>query len=533
MSAPAAPRSGAGIREEARLRWGSRVRPGPLEGGSGLSLACAPDLVPEVCELVANDGRAFGGLVVEEGTASWTLRYLFYGDGVPGWVEVRTEAGGSRRTYPSISASVHAADWHEREAEDLYGLVFEGHPRLGDFVLHDDEWEESVEPMRRTFDPSQSHRHRRHDPEWRPLRLVRAEGVFVQPVGPVFAGAHEPVQFLLESIGEDVLRAVPRLFFKYRGIEKGMAGMETSEAVLVAERFAATTAFSHALAFCRAVEAAWGVEVPARAARLRAALAELERLRHHVRAIQAICASTGLAVPSSQAAVVEEDLLRASGLVAGHRYLFGLVVPGGLSRDLDEVRLEAVVRVSALVGRRLEAIETGLMKTSSFLDRLEEVGTVGNDAAVEHGLVGPVARASGVDRDLRRDLPSAGYVPDSVSVPVLEEGDGLARLRVLFAEARQSVRLLAHLSGGLPSGPVLRRPGPARDGVGIGWAEAPRGASIVWIRLDQGGRVARCRLVPPSFANWHALHLATEGFAFQDFPIILASLGLSVAECDR
>jgi len=533
MTASTEPRSGSDIREQVRLRWGNQVRPAPLEGGRGLSLGCAPDLVPEVCEIVSDRGRAFGGLVVEEARVGWTLRYLFYGAKEPGWVEVRTDADRSRRTYPTVSTSVHAADWHEREAEDLYGLVFEGHPRLGDFVLHDDEWEESVEPMRRAFDPSQAHRHRRYDPDWRPLRLVRAEGVFVQPVGPVFSGIHEPVQFLLESIGEDVLRTVPRLFFKYRAIEKGLEGLEPSEATLVAERFAATTAFAHALAFCRAVEAAWGVEVPIRAATLRAALAELERLRHHARAIQSICASTGLAVPASQVAVVEEDLLRASGLVAGHRYLFGLVVPGGLSRDVDETRLHAAVRVSSLVARRLEEIEGGLMTTSSFLDRLEEVGRVGKEEALEHGLVGPLSRASGVDRDLRRDRPYAGYDPDAISVPLRTEGDGLARLRVLFAEARESVRLFGELSGSLPPGPVLHPRTLTAEGVGIGWAEAPRGASIAWVRLDDDDRVARCRLVPPSFANWHALHLATEGFAFQDFPIILASLGLSVAECDR
>ncbi len=123
-----------------------------------------------------------------------------------------------------MSARVHAADWHEREAEDMFGLVFEGHPRLGDFILHDDVWQEGVEPMRRAFDPERAIAERRPRENWRPRRVVEAPGVFVMPVGPVFSGEAESVNFQLETIGEEIIRAFPRLFFKYRAVEKMAEG---------------------------------------------------------------------------------------------------------------------------------------------------------------------------------------------------------------------------------------------------------------------------------------------------------------------
>jgi Ni,Fe-hydrogenase III large subunit len=147
--------------------------------------------------------------------------------------------------------------------------------------------------------------------------------------------------------------------------------------------------------------------------------------------------------------------------------------------------------------------------------------------------VGPVARASGVARDLRSAQPYSGYDAFAFDVPREQEGDGYARLRVLFAEARQSVRLMEQAVAALPAGPVLAADVKIQPGAALGWVEAPRGATFHWLRINDEGRVARYRLITPSFANWHGFHLAVENFAFQDFPIILATFDLSVAENDR
>ena len=222
------------------------------------------------------------------------------------------------------------ADWHEREIEDMFGIYFESHPRLGDFILHDQIWREGIEPMRKRFDINQPPLARKVDLEWQPLLVVGDPGSFAMPVGPVYEGGlGEPLHFLLETVGEDVIRAVPRLFYKYRAVEKIAEGKKASDVLLLAERFAATSAFAHSLAFCQAVEKLNDIEVPERAMRFRVLIAEVERLRHHAGAIGDICTSTALAVPAAHASIIEEELLRASCVFTGHRYLFGLNVPGG------------------------------------------------------------------------------------------------------------------------------------------------------------------------------------------------------------
>jgi len=261
-------------------------------------------------------------------------------------------------------------------------------------------------------------------------------------------------------------------------------------------------------------------------------LAELERLRHHVAAIHKICSSTGLAVAASQAGILEEELLRLSGGFAGHRYLFGIAVPGGLTRDSSDEECRNVGSVASSIVQRLNKLERFLTRSSSFLDRLERVGIVTKDDASRYGLVGPIARASGIGRDLRMYLPYSGYETLSVKAAQEKEGDGYARLRVLFSEARESTRLLSKIAADIPSGDV-RASVRLHAGWALGWTEAPRGATFHWVRIDDAGNVAEWRIVPPSFVNWHGFHLAVEGFAFQDFPIILATFGLSAAENDR
>jgi formate hydrogenlyase subunit 5 len=514
-------------------QWGDRVRYRWDALNFGGEVTCDHSVLPELCGWLFQECHfSYAGLIVEERAAEWLLRHVFYGGEEAGWVHVIAGAPLPERTFPSIVESVHAADWHEREAEDLFGLVFEGHPRLGDFILHDDAWQENVEPMRHRFDPRSAMRHRKPDADWRPRRIVREPGAFVMPVGPKFSGTAESVHFLLETVGEDVIRSTPRLFYKWRAIEKLAEGKTADAVLLLAERFAGTTAFAHGLAFCQAVERVCGANVPQRAEILRVFLAELERLRQHAGAIQEICESTALAVAASQAGILEEDLLRISCELTGQRYLFGMLAPGGLLCDLPDRACRRAFEQSKKVLTQLEKLEKRLRVSSSFLDRLEEVGIVAAQTAADYGLVGPIARASGVVRDLRRAQPYCGYEKIQFDVPGEQEGDGYARLRVLFAEVRQSARIMEQAVGGLQDGGV-RGPLHFRPGAALGWVEAPRGGAFHWVRLGEGGQVARYRVVPPSFANWHGFHLAVEKFAFQDFPIMLSTFDLSVAENDR
>jgi Ni,Fe-hydrogenase III large subunit/Ni,Fe-hydrogenase III component G len=495
-------------------------------------LTCDRSQLPDICEWVFStlDYR-FATLVVEEEPADWLLRYVFYGKLGTGQLHILLRSNKEQDSIPSISSVVHAADWHERETEDLFGLVFAGHPRLGDFVLHE-EWPEGVNPMRADFNAYLPYHRRELAPEWRPHSIVQAPGAFMMPIGPVYSDVAESAHFLLETVGEDVIRTIPRFFYKYRGVEKIAEGLPVDQVVLLSERFSGTSAFAHSLAFCQAIEDIAGVDTPPRAKALRIVLAELERLRHHIAAIAGICGSTALSVATSQVGILEEEALRITGSFTGHRYFFGLNRPGGLTRDFNNRSCQQLADDVARLIERLWKLNDMLRFTSSFLDRIEQVGIVSREQATAYGLVGPIARASGLTRDLRNTLPYGGYEGVAFDVPVETEGDGYARLRVLFREAEQSMAIIRKMTSVLPDSEIAR-PSKCAAGATLGWVEAPRGAAFHWVRITEGGIVGRYRLTTPSFTNWHGFHLAAENFAFQDFPIIMATFGLSNAESDR
>jgi len=509
-------------------RFGQRLKITASEEKREILAACQPETLSEVCRYAFNElGWRFATLIVEEAPP---IRYVFYRDGTVLHVLTMLE---SERTLPSVAIALHAVDWHERETEDLWGIHFRGHPRLGEFVLHE-EWPEGVNPMRSSFDGKKTYAHQQVNGHWEPSVIVKAEGSFLMPVGPIFSDYAESAHFLLETIGEDVLRTIPRFFYKYRGVEKIAEHRSAADVLLLAERFAGTSAFAHSLAYCQAVERLCDVHIPPRAEGLRVLLAELERIRHHIAALGGICSSTGLAVAASQLGILEEDMLRLTCRHTGHRYFFGINVIGGLSHDISSEAIADIVATVSRVLADLRKLYDMLRVSGSFLDRIEEVGIVTQEQARQLGLVGPIARASGINGDLRNVLPYGGYRNlQPYPVPRESEGDGFARLRVLMHEIEISTSIVEQMARQLRDGPYREVEVRFAPGATLGWSEAPVGAAFHWVRIDEQGNVLRYRITPPSFANWVGFHVAAEDFAFQDFPIILATFGLSNAESDR
>ena len=495
-----------------------------------LTLSAVPTAIPALVELLTDtQGFEFATLLVEDLDDGLSLRYSFFHPTDHVLVSIGTKASDE---LPTISDRIHAADWYEREAEDLFGVRFSGHPLLGDFVLHDDCWPEGVAPMRRAYVASHPSTSNERAATWQPRRQLTESGSVVFPVGPVWGDYHEAGLYLLEGPGEEIRLAHTRLFYKYRAVEKIAEGQPLSATLLLAERFAGNAAVAHALALCQAAEHISGTLVPERARRLRVVLAELERMRSHMAVLAALAGSTGLAVGKAMGQELEEALLRLAARIGGHRYLFGLIVPGGIARDLDGDALAVLGAELPALMVRIRRYRRLLQASSSFLDRIEEMGVLDAAHTARYATVGPVARASGRGLDLRRALPYADYARLGPTLLVESEGDGYARLRVLFREIEDSARLLGAALNALPAGAVATEWRPCA-GHAAGWAEAPAGGFFDWLRLDADGNVRRWSAGTPGYRNWHAFHRAVEGAAYQDFPIILASFGLSVAENDR
>ena len=220
-----------------------------------------------------------------------------------------------------------------------------------------------------------------------------------------------------------------------------------------------------------------------------------------------------------------------SGELNGHRYLFGLLALGGLLCDLPNDACAKALAQSQETLKRLNELEQRLRVSSSFLDRLEEVGVVALRNATVYGLLGPIARASGLVRDLRKR--NRIRVTKTLNSTCRVNRKATATRACVFCSPKRDNRFA---SWNNPR-PHCKRAASAnlsvssRRSAGLGRSAARRGVPLG--AAGRNGRIARYRIIPPSFANWHGFHLAVEKFAFQDFPIMLSTFDLSVAENDR
>ncbi|MGC2192608.1 MAG: NADH-quinone oxidoreductase subunit C [Candidatus Dormiibacterota bacterium] len=447
--------------------------------------------------------------------------------GDPAWLLLSTELAAA--AFPSLTPQVHAASWYEREIFEMHGLEPVGHPAPGPLRLH--TWPEQHHPMRDR--PAQAGKVS-HPPHAARRLSVTGQGVFQLPLGPVRSGPQESAEFLFSSGGEDIVELDLRLGFKYRAIERIAEGQPADRVIQLAERLSGTSSFANGLAFTRAVERALGASVSPPAEHTRSLLGELERIYNHFGTIGRLAEATGLLVAAAQYGLLKEEALRAAGRLTGHRYLRGVVRVGGMevvppasARDQLQTQVDEWAKRSEGLSRLLE-------QTSTFVDRLDTTAILLPDYASEHNLVGPVGRASGIDRDVRRDHPYAAYASLTFDVPTVADGDAEARFQVHAAELGQSLAIMRQLLDSWPPDLEQTAPPAWHGGSALGWAESPGGETLHWVVLDQDGRVLRWRARPPAVVNWHPYaHACGSGNNLTDYPVIEASFSISPAEFDR
>lgn len=360
---------------------------------------------------------------------------------------------------------------------------------------------------------------------------AEGEGLHQIPVGPVHAGVIEPGHFRFHAQGETVVRLEERLGYVHKGIEGALAGKPLADAARIVGRVSGDSTVAYALAFARAVEAALGVEVPARAHWLRALMAELERLANHVFDIGAICNDAAFAIMLAHMGVLRESILGANDSCFGHRLLMDRVVPGGVAVDLAEEGWERLSRLLAGFRKGFEKAVALYDNTPSLLDRTTGTGVLPASLAHRFGAGGFVGRASSRGVDARKAPGYPPYDQLDFAVPVLAEGDVHARVMVRIEEVRASLRLVEQILRQMPRGPVLA-PLPNRAGEGMAVVESFRGEVLVWLRLSEAGKVVRCHPHDPSWFQWPLLEAAIEGNIVADFPLCNKSFNCSYSGHD-
>jgi Ni,Fe-hydrogenase III large subunit len=427
------------------------------------------------------------------------------------------------RSYASIGRHHPPALRLERAAHDLFGLAPQGLPDTRPWLDHNC-WGVRF-PLGDRIDALSKAAPYRFLP-------VEGEGLHQIAVGPVHAGIIEPGHFRFTASGETVVRLEQRLGFTHKGVEGLMAGANLERAVQLAGRVSGDSTVAYAYAFSKAAEAALELVVPDRAVWLRALLAELERLANHLGDIGAICNDASFTLMHAHCSVLRESVLRASHTAFGHRLMRDIIVPGGVTRDLNDEGKEILQAALDNIRLRFPALVELYDNTTSLQDRTVDTGVLKPALARQYAVGGYIGRASGRNFDARRAIGYAPYDSLRFEVPVLNEGDVNARVWIRVREVEQSLSLIDQILGWLPKGASGTHAGHRRESrEGMAIVEGFRGDVLVWLRL-RDGRVERCHLRDPSWFQWPLLEAAIENNIVADFPLCNKSFNCSYSGQD-
>ncbi len=443
-------------------------------------------------------------------------------------VEVSTDG---EREIPSISDVVKACDWYELEAHDLVGIKFSG--RLLKRLVLPDDWPDQIHPLRK--DVTMEELKKLYYPQVvRRAMELGAEEVVKIPVGPYHPALHEPEYFELYVRGEKVVDARYVGFMVHRGIEKLAESMKYDQVPFLAERICGICGFVHSVSYTQAVEEALGIEVPEKAQYIRAIILELERIHSHLLWLGVAMHLLGYDTGFMHAWRIREKVMVLTELLTGSRKTYGINLVGGVRKDINKEKIEKIKQTLKQVISDYKEFVDVATSVPQVKKRLTGTGILPSGEARAYSVVGPVARGSGLNRDVRKDYTYGAYHFVSFSVPVYTEGDNLARTLVRVDEVFESINIIEQLIDSMPSSSEIRvdswEPQPMK--LGLGYVEAPRGEVIHLVITGRYGPY-RWRVRAPTYQNLQVVPIMLRGVDLADAPITIASIDPCFSCTDR
>ena len=501
--------------------------------GKELYIGACPEKIAEICSFIngelglplvnlfANDERALCGC--------FAIYYVFACRNEGYLLILKTPIDTQKCEFLSICRTVHAAALYEREIQDMFGLKPINHPEPKRLVFHSN-WPDGNYPLRKDFDGN-------HKPEWANIeidfRRVEGEGVYEIPVGPVHAGIIEPGHFRFSVAGEPIINLEAQLYFVHKGIEKLCEGESIERCLYISERISGDETIANSLAYCQAIEAIAGIEVPVRAQYGRVVFAELERLTSHLGDLTGFCVDTAYGFAASQFNMLRGQCYQIADELCGMRFLRSVNRPGGLRRDFITGKEKSVIAQLQNIKKELTDTEDIIKSNSLFMDRVENTGILCCQIATDLNAVGPGGRASGIHYDVRKSFPYAAYGELEFTVPQHNNGDVNCRMNTKIEECYEAISLMIQALEAMPQSAIsVPIPALAPYSFAFGLNEAPRGENIHWVMTGENNTVFRYKIRTPSFCNWPALCHAVNGNIVPDFPLINKSFNLSYAGND-
>ncbi|MBN1668378.1 MAG: nickel-dependent hydrogenase large subunit [Anaerolineales bacterium] len=348
---------------------------------------------------------------------------------------------------------------------------------------------------------------------------------FTIPIGPQHPALKEPGHFQFTVDGEIVTGATVRLGYAHRGIEKAVESRNWTQNLYLLERICGICSHIHALAYCLGVEKLAGVEVPPRAQAIRLLVAELERIHSHLLWLGVTAHECGFETLFMYSWRDRETIMGLLEQLTGNRVNYSANLLGGVKFDITPAQSEALLAGLAFLEERTHHYLEVVSSDTLFLQRTRGIATMNRAQALAMGVVGPTARASGLERDLRAEAPYAAYDRYPVQVIMDERGDLEARIVVRLKETLEAIRLGRAVLADLPESELsVRLPRRIKAGETISRVEAPRGELFYFIKSNGSDTPERVKVHTPTINNMLSVVKLAVGHQLADVPMIVAGI---------
>ena len=349
---------------------------------------------------------------------------------------------------------------------------------------------------------------------------------YIIPIGPYHPALEEPVHARLIVEGETIKDAEVFIGYNHRGIEKLAQERNFIQTIVLVERVCGICSHSHALTYAMCLENIAGMEVPKRGQYIRVIVEELERIHSHLLWLGIACHIIGHDSLFMQIWKDRERTMDTLERVTGNRVNYGMNTVGGARRDLDDDVRRMILEAMDDLEQKMGPITHFLTSDKTVAMRTNGVGVLTTEDALRLGTVGPHARASGVDIDVRRDAPYSSYDDFEFDVPVQQSCDVYARVVIRVLEIYESMKIIRQAVENLPEGPINLGNKIPRIPAGqfVARHEAPRGHLVYKVVTDGGQTNARVSIHVPTFKTAPTVPVMLRGNSVADAGLIVASI---------
>lgn len=346
----------------------------------------------------------------------------------------------------------------------------------------------------------------------------------VLPIGPYHPLQEEPEFFRLYMDGEKVVDIDIVIGYMHRGVEKLAESKHFDQVALLVERICGICSNSHPFCYCLAVEDLAGIKVPPRANYIRTIIAELERIHSHLLWLGLAGHFIGYNTVWMWAWKYREPVLDMFEMISGNRNHYAMMKIGGVRRDILDSDIPLLKKTLDELSPAVDMFKGAIMDDPVIQARLKKVGVLTKQQATDWCVVGPTARASGINIDIRRDEPYGAYDLVKFNVPMEKDGDIFAKTVIRIKELYESISIIRQCLDGLPKGEIDADVKQIPAGEGIGRVEAPRGECFHYVKSDGTNRPIRHKIRAPSYVNVASNKVGAVGGTISDAAITLAAV---------